>query len=79
VTSPRITWDISFGSILHVIAMIALLITSYVRLDTRIAVLEGRFREVERSTIRIEHYLSSKDPNYWRDANQNGDDGGGRD
>jgi hypothetical protein len=30
--------------------------------------------EHSQALVRIEHYLSSKDANYWRETKQNGDD-----
>lgn len=39
------------------------------------AATEKRLEEIQRATNRLEHYVQSNDPDYWKKVTQNGDGG----
>ena len=70
----------NIGTMVHLIVLLAALAIAWGKFDTRMTLLENQFAqfqltvgEVRRQTNREEHYLESRDPNYWKIAKDNGD------
>lgn len=71
--TPKITSEVSLGNLLHLVGTAALLIAGYVSMQDRVNTLESSFTDVRKATTRMEHYLSSRDQNYYKRTHQNGD------
>jgi hypothetical protein len=64
----RFDGTISLGTILHLTVLIGGIVLAWGTFNTRLSLLEDHMsaiQQVNRRTERIEHYLSSKDSNYW--------------
>jgi len=70
MTAPTIKWEFSIGTILHVIVLVVGLLVAYGQFITKNEENVRIIETVQGQTTRIEHYLSSKDPNYWKETNQ---------
>ena len=82
VGAKRVRLDFTFnvGTVIQIIVLIISVTLAYAAFDRRETLLEMRFdavdktvQQVDRQTNRVEHYLSSKDPDYWRPTHENGD------
>ncbi len=73
MTSPKLSWEISIGAIIHTLVLITGMGICYGAFSAKVEYLFGTIEKTERQTDRIEHYLSSEDPNYWKKVTQNGD------
>jgi len=69
VTPPKVTWDVSIGTMIHLVVLLLGLGTIYGTFASKLQAVE----EMERQTTRIEHYLSSQDVDYWKKVALNGD------
>lgn len=89
MTKPQITWnwDVNVGTVVTAVIQIAVLVAGLIgayvqfttKMDTAIATTQEEaqaIKQLNHQTIRIEHYLSSKDPSYWQTVRQldEGDD-----
>ena len=72
---PRIAFDttLDLKTLIHVVSLIAALIIGYVQFADKVNSTVTNVAKIGRQTTRIEHYLESKDPDYWQKAHQNGD------
>ena len=73
MTTPTMKWEISLGSLLHMLAMIVTITLAYSAVNERTSALEREFSEMHRTVNRIEHYLQSNDRDYWKKIAENGD------
>lgn len=82
MTTGGIQWkpEISLGTVIQIVSLALTVFGAYLAFDIRMTVLEEEFKvmhvsmsQVQRQTDRLEHYEESKDPNYWKDANEHGD------
>ena len=80
MNKPTFNWEISVSTLIHLGTMIAIVAIAYAGIMERTAMLENRFnfidahvKTVHQQTDRIEHYLSSRDADYWKHTTENGD------
>jgi hypothetical protein len=65
----RFDWTLNLGTLLTLGVIIVTALAAWTRVAQRLTMIES----IERQTNRMEHYLESKDPEYWKQAAQNGD------
>jgi hypothetical protein len=82
VVVPKVNWEINVGTFIHLGVLLVAIALGYAGITQRTSMLEERFttvdsnvRTIHQQTNRIEHYLSSQDPDYWKKTYQNGDAG----
>jgi hypothetical protein len=65
---PKINWEININTMFQMIVVIGGLLMAYgsftAKYDEHLVIIKS----VQEQTTRIEKYLSSKDPNYWKDS-----------
>ncbi len=76
MTAPKINWEISLSSIIHLVVLLSALAAAYGGASQRFAAMESDISTIKRQVNGMQHYLSSKDPEYWKRLNQNGDPDG---
>lgn len=65
--------EITIGEVLHTLALLAIVAVAYGQFTVKFDAYQKSVANVEESTSRIEHYLSSQDKDYWRKVARNGD------
>jgi hypothetical protein len=65
---PRINWEINIGTVFHVLILIGGLAVGYGSMMNNYETHLKIIQDMQQQTTRIEKYLSSKDPNYWKDS-----------
>jgi hypothetical protein len=73
MTGPKINWEINISTIVHLGALIMMTAALYGSFNTKFAAHIETMQQIQRQTERMEHYLSQKDPEYWRTVTANGD------
>ena len=78
---------ITVGNLIHLVVLLVSIIYAFAQFNNRLDNVDTRFDNmtnqikdqstqmdnVQHQTIRIEHYLSSQDREYWRKTTNNGD------
>jgi hypothetical protein len=65
--------QVGVGTIINALILLAGLGTMYGQFSAKFDAYGKAVERTEKQTARIEHYLSAKDPAYWRKVAQNGD------
>ena len=71
MTAPTVNWEINIGNILTAVVFVIGLAVAYGSFSAKYEEHLIIINRVEGQTTRIEHYLSSKDVNYWKETGQN--------
>ena len=81
MTESRMKFDptVTLGTIIQMIVLIGSLLSVYLAFDHRTVLLEYQvseqgktIQEIKAQTNRIERYLVSQDPQYWKKTKENG-------
>lgn len=65
--------QVGVGTIINTVVLLASLAAMYGQFSAKFDEYGRTVARTERQTARIEHYLSAKDPAYWRKVAENGD------
>ena len=60
-------------TLLQVGALIGAIIAGYYKFEDRVEAVVMKVDHIEKQTTRMEHYLSSNDPQYYKKTHENGD------
>lgn len=69
----RFDTTLDLKTVIHIATLLAAVLTAFVSFQAKVNGVTDDVTKIHHQTMRIEHYLSSNDPNYWRKANENGD------
>lgn len=69
----HVNWQFGVGTILQIILLLGGLAVAYGAFSVKIDQQSQTVDATKRQTNRIEHYLSSQDPAYYRKVAENGD------
>lgn len=73
MTAPKLNWEISLGTLLHLFVLMLGLAAAYGSFVVKFDALAGTVADTRKQTTRIEHYLNAQDKDYWRKIAANGD------
>lgn len=77
----KLDWSINLGTAIHLVVLVGAIFAGWAAFERRISILEYQVAEqgktvqqIKSQTNRIERYLMSQDPGYWRKAKENESD-----
>jgi len=73
MTTPKINWEISVGTIINGVLVLAGMAIGYGQFSAKFEAVSTTVSTTQRDVRQIQHYLSGNDPQYWHKVHDNGD------
>lgn len=73
MTKPAFDMTLDLRTLIHVFTLLGAIIAGYIKFQGQVDNVVLQVGHISKQTTRMEHYLSSKDPDYWKKAHENGD------